>query len=149
MSSRNFEFRKSRCLQSRRRRRKERVIAARRSGGVGDFIYINPREIWFAKIGQNIGFEEKGKDNFLRPVLILKKIVNLFFTAALTIKGKDNNFYHKISDVELHNPKHKNSSYVILSQVKVIDKKRYTEKIGNVPKKEFGKIKEKLKTVLF
>lgn len=111
--------------------------------------YIKTREIWFTKIGQNIGFEENGKDDFMRPVLILKKIGNLFFTASLTTKGKDNNFYHKISDIELHNPKHKNSSYVILSQVKVIDKKRCVEKIGNVSHKEFNKIKEKLKTLLF
>jgi len=35
--------------------------------------YLNPREIWFTKMGKNVGFEEDGKDSFLRPVLVLKK----------------------------------------------------------------------------
>ena len=33
----------------------------------------NEREIWFANLGENIGFEEDGKGNdFIRPVLIIK-----------------------------------------------------------------------------
>ena len=33
------------------------------------------REIYNAKIGENIGFEQSGKgDEFVRPVLILKKL---------------------------------------------------------------------------
>jgi len=30
-----------------------------------DDVYINKREIWFTKMGQNIGFEENGKKSFL------------------------------------------------------------------------------------
>ena len=52
--------------------------------------YINLREIWFVKMGKNIGHEEDGKNKFLRPVLVIKKVGNLFFTVALTSKGKDN-----------------------------------------------------------
>lgn len=118
---------------------------------LGDF-FINPREIWFVKMGMNIGFEENGKDNFLRPVLVLKKVGNLFFTVAMTSKGKDGNlFYLKVneSEIVLENPKHKESSYMILSQVKVMDKKRFFKSVGRVSRKEFGIIQEKLKTVLF
>lgn len=87
--------------------------------------FINKREVWFVKMGINLGFEENGKDQFLRPVLVLKKVGNLFFTVALTSKGKENNFYHKFNEIELHNPKYQDSSYAILSQVKVMDKKRF------------------------
>ena len=101
-------------------------------------------------MGQNIGYEENGKDEFLRPVLVLKKVGNLFFVVALTTKGKiKNRFYHKINQLELHNPKYQDSSYVILSQAKVMDKKRFFENAGNVSISEFEIIKEKLRTILF
>ena len=111
--------------------------------------YVNEREIWFVKMGKNIGFEENGKDQFLRPVLVLKKVGNLFFTVALTSKGKFLPFYHRLQHAELRNPKYHDSSFVILSQVKVMDKKRFFENAGIVPDQEFGLIKQKLRTLLF
>ncbi len=37
-------------------------------------IYFNEREIWWAHLGVNVGYEQDGKnDNFERPVLIIKK----------------------------------------------------------------------------
>jgi len=114
----------------------------------GNF-FINEREIWFTKMGQNIGYEENGKKNFLRPVLVLKKIGNLFFVSAMTSKGKTNHpFYHKMLSVHLKNPKNINSSYVILSQVKVMDKKRFFENIGSLELHEFNEVKEKPRTLL-
>jgi mRNA-degrading endonuclease toxin of MazEF toxin-antitoxin module len=79
----------------------------------------------------------------------LKKVGNLFFTVALTSKGKENSFYHKFNEIELHNPKYQDSSYAILSQVKVMDKKRFFENVGTVSKSEFETIKQKLRTILF
>lgn len=112
--------------------------------------FVNPREIWLTKMGQNIGFEENGKENFLRPVLVVKVVGNMFFTVALTSKGKDNHdFYHRVKEINLNNPKYEKSSYVILSQVKVMDKRRFFERYGIVSKQEFMIIKEKLRTVLF
>lgn len=111
--------------------------------------YVNEREIWFVKMGKNIGFEENGKDQFLRPVLVLKKVGNLFFTVALTSKGRNNFFYHKFESVELDNPKYQDSSFAILSQVKVMDKKRFFEKMGAIHNHEFMVIKQKLRTLLF
>lgn len=112
-------------------------------------VYINQREVWFTKMGQNIGFEENGKDNFLRPVLVIKKIGNLFFTVALTTKGKENNyFYYRLKDIELENPKHINSSYLILSQVKVMGKRRFFKKVGTISNKELCIVKKKLKKII-
>lgn len=103
--------------------------------------YVNQREIWYTKMGKNVGFEEDGKKKFLRPVLVLKKVGNLFFTVALTSKGKDDHlFYHKFEEIELQNPKYKESSYAILSQVKIMDKKRFVEHVGNISQKEFRQI---------
>ncbi len=114
--------------------------------------YINPREIWYTKMGANIGFEEDGKENFLRPVLVLKKVGNLFFTVALTTKGKKNNFfYHTFENpsfLENHKKNVSNSS-AILSQVKVMDKNRFIEKIGFVSHSDFLLVQKKVKTLLF
>jgi mRNA interferase MazF len=111
--------------------------------------FVNPREIWLTKMGQNIGFEENGKENFLRPVLVVKVVGNMFFTTSLTTRGKNSNrFYHKIVNIDLENPKYKDSSYLILSQVKVMDKKRFFKNIGIVEKEEFKEIKIKLRELL-
>ena len=48
----------------------------------------------------------------------------------MTSKGKEKNrFYHNLVDVIFNekNKKYQNTSYCILSQVRVIDKKRFTE----------------------
>ena len=113
--------------------------------------YIKPRQIWFTKMGENIGSEQNGKQEFSRPVLVLKKVGSLFFTVALTTKEKPNNsFYRKLKDVKLNEDHLKNigKSSVILSQVRVMDKRRFLEKVGTVGKDEFKDIKEKLIALL-
>jgi hypothetical protein len=100
----------------------------------------------------NLWFEENWKDEFLRPVLVLKKVWNLFFTVALTSKWKDNNnFYFKIKNLHLSekNKKYIDTSYVILSQVKVTDKKRFTQNVWIVESSDFKEIQKKLKNILF
>lgn len=113
--------------------------------------YVNPRDIYYTKMWVNIWFEENWKYDFLRPVLVLKKVWRLFFTVALTSKWKENHdFYHKFETAKFdeENKKHENSSYCILSQVRVMDKKRFTEKMWYIEEIEFKIIKEKLRKVL-
>ncbi len=120
-------------------------------GNADTNIFVSEREIRYITMWCNIWYEENGKTEFRRPVLVIKKVWNLFFTVAMTTKGKNSVFYHKILQGEFYqkNRKHKDSSYIILSQVKVVDKKRFTQKIGVVAQNEFLVIKEKLKTFLF
>jgi hypothetical protein len=102
-------------------------------------------------MGINIWYEENGKNEFKRPVLVIKKVWTLFLVVALTSKWKDNNkFYHRFSTASFNdkNLKYKDSSYCILSQIKVMDKKRFTECMWSVWEKEFLHIKEKLKAIL-
>lgn len=118
---------------------------------IDDTFFINPRELWFVKMGKNIGFEEDGKKEFTRPVLVLKKVGNLFFVVALTTKGKmGSRFYHRFLSVRLIEKHIHNSdtSYAILSQAKVMDKRRFEEKIGYVEEKEFIAIKQKITALL-
>lgn len=113
--------------------------------------FVNSREIWLTKMGKNIGFEENGKGEFKRPVLVIKKVGNLFFTVALTSQGKNRHkFYHKFESA-IFNENHQNhadSSYAILSQVRVMDKRRFIEKMGRISSEEFREIKQKLRATL-
>jgi len=106
---------------------------------------IKPREIFWAKIGQNIGSEEHGKGkNFARPILIVKKLTsNLFLGIPTTTNTKNNDYFHKFSyhskqdgDIEV--------SAMIL-QVRVFSINRLMNKIGIVNKNDFISIMEKSK----
>ena len=113
--------------------------------------HIKPREIWFVKMGLNIGNEQNGKTEFNRPVLVIKKVGNMFFTIAMTSKGKKKNmFYHHFNNVH-YIQKHVfyiDKSFGILSQARSLDQKRFEEKIGIVDKDEFNFVKQKLRTLL-
>jgi mRNA interferase MazF len=101
---------------------------------------VREREIRYAKVGINIGTEINGKENYLRPVLILKKVWSLYWILPLTTKGKnENKYYHKIISYNFYKP-----SYCILSQIKSIDHKRFLYQIWILSKTEFSQIKKSL-----
>jgi mRNA-degrading endonuclease toxin of MazEF toxin-antitoxin module len=76
--------------------------------------------------------------------LVLKKVWALFFVATMTTKWKDNKFYYNL-DKSYFN---KDSS-VSLSQVKIIDKKRFFEQIWTISGEDFKNIKKELQNILF
>ncbi len=110
---------------------------------------IKPREIFWAKIGQNIGDEEYGKgENFLRPIIVIRQLTSdLFIGVPTTTTSKENNdYFHNIYYLN-RLQENINSSAMIL-QVKVFSKKRLLNKIGYVKKEEFEIIKSKLKRLI-
>ena len=94
---------------------------------------IKPREIFWVKIGQNLGSEEYGKDkDFTRPVVIVRKLTHdLFVGIPLTSSLKDNDYFHKFS--------YTNNTFSI---------KRVLNKIGMVNKEDFEKIIVKAKSLI-
>jgi mRNA interferase MazF len=45
-------------------------------------VFFHPREMWFAHLGINLGFEQDGcGTEFLRPVLVVRKFNNQVFWA--------------------------------------------------------------------
>jgi mRNA-degrading endonuclease toxin of MazEF toxin-antitoxin module len=100
---------------------------------------FSEREIWFIKMGLNVGYEQDGKgEEYLRPVLVLKKFnKNIFLGIPLTKIEKDLPFYHTFQF------KGENST-AILSQVRLFDTKRLKFRYGKVSDSDFGMIKEKL-----
>lgn len=107
--------------------------------------HIRPREIWYIHMWKNIWFESNGKSQtFKRPVLVLKIIWTMLFVVSMTTKGKNNKFYYKIPYDYFQK-----DSYVTLSQIKTIDRKRFIEKVWKISVEDFLKVKKELKEVLF
>ena len=102
-------------------------------------IFFKERDIFYIKMGENIGFEQSGKgDIFLRPAIVLKKFNNSFFMGVpLTSTIKDGKYYFTFEF------KGKNSN-AILSQIRPFDTKRIKHKIGMINKDYFKKLKEKI-----
>ncbi len=108
--------------------------------------YINTREVWNINLWQNIWYESYWKwDFFIRPVLVIKIVWSVIFVATMTTNWKDDNkFYFKL-DNRYFNKK----SYITLSQVRILDKKRFIEKIWKIDTSDFIEIKKNLKQILF
>ena len=81
--------------------------------------FFHEREVWFASVGMNIGFEQDGRgDTFLRPVIVLKKFNNeVLWCIPLTRNQKIGKYYYLFSlGSEV--------STAILFQIRLIDCKR-------------------------
>ena len=123
-----------------------------KKSGVNDIVkrpFFHEREIWYCSIGVNVGFEQDGGgEDFLRPVIILRKFNNeIFWAIPLTRsnkirKTKAERFYHSFTFVPEF------TSVAILSQIRLIDSKRLTYQIGDMPEIDFIKLKEKLKALI-
>lgn len=105
--------------------------------------YFKEREIWWASLGANIGFEEDGKnEKFERPILILKKFNReMLWALPLTSKDKTGKYYYQFE--------HKGEKYsVILSQLRTISSKRLSRKIRKFPESDFEKVKDRIKRLI-
>jgi len=101
------------------------------------------REIYWASIGVNVGFEQDGKGEiFSRPVLIVKRYSkNLFFGVPLSTQIKEGSFFYTFT------LKNKQSN-ALLVQARVYDTKRLENRIGMISKDDFQTLKIKLKDLL-
>lgn len=108
---------------------------------------FHEREIWYCHLGENVGFEQDGKgDDFLRPVIVLRKFNNeILWAIPLTSALKDSSYYFAVSFGEGENMR---KSSAILSQIRLIDAKRLAYTIGEVGKEEFEELKKKLKDLI-
>jgi len=104
---------------------------------------IKPREIFWVKIGQNIGDEEYGKgDIFSRPVIVVRQLTgDLFLGIPLTSTLKNNDYFHQF---QFNTKKGTNENSAMILQLRAFSKKRITDKIGKVSVEEFQKIQEKI-----
>ncbi|MFA6195936.1 MAG: type II toxin-antitoxin system PemK/MazF family toxin [Sulfurimonas sp.] len=104
---------------------------------------IKPREIFWVKIGQNIGDEEYGKGEiFSRPVLVVRQLTSdLFIGIPITTALKDDDYFH-LFEFDTKKGVSKNSAMIL--QLRTYSKKRITDKIGKINIDDFKKIQDKL-----
>ncbi len=106
-------------------------------------VFFHEREIWFCSIGKNLGFEEDGKNSlFERPILILRKFNNdIFLAIPLTSSRKSNKYYYHymIGDKKYSG---------ILSQIRLLDRRRLSRKIGMMHEEDFDNILKNIKGLL-
>lgn len=100
--------------------------------------YFREREIFYCYLGKNLGHEQDGKgDDFLRPVIILKKFNNrLFLGIPVTSQSKTGKYYFEIKI-------NSTANFAILSQIRLLDSKRLKYKIGKVSTKNFLELRKK------
>ncbi len=106
--------------------------------------FFHEREMWFSSIGLNLGFEQDGKgEEFLRPIIVVKKFNNeVCWVVPTTKKDKKGKYYFQFEYREGE------STSAILSQLRLIDSKRLSYKIGMVPENDFEEIKKRLSSFL-
>lgn len=109
---------------------------------------IKPRELFWLKIGQNIGSEEYGKgDNFTRPVIVIRKLTHdLFLGIPTTTALRNDDYFHNFE----YNNKSKGKIFTsaMILQIKVFSTKRLMNRIGMVDKENFKMIQEKIKGLI-
>lgn len=101
------------------------------------------REVWWCSIGENVGYEEDGKNElFERPILVVKKFNGeLFLGVSLTTKRRDNKYYHPIKIGEL-------PGSVMVSQLRVLSSRRLSRRLERLGKVRFADICEKLSSLV-
>jgi mRNA interferase MazF len=105
--------------------------------------YFKESDVWWLSIGRNIGYEEYGKgENFVRPVLIIKKYnVYMFTGIPLTTKIKDNPYHLEIT---LEGKK----VSALVSQIRTFSTKRMSNKLGELEREEHTKVLESVRDML-
>lgn len=101
-------------------------------------------DIWWMRMGINIGFEQDGKgDQYERPALIIKGFnKEVCLIVSLTTKYKNNKFHIFVGEFE------GSKNYAILSQMRLIDTKRLVNKIGSVSNKNLEEIKKSIWNII-
>jgi len=102
------------------------------------------RDIWWVNLGVNIGNEEDGKGElYLRPVVIVTGLsATTCLVAPLTTSDNIHKFRIDVGDVDGKQAK------AIISQIKVLDTKRFVEKVGFVSKEKFEDIRKAVKNLI-
>lgn len=102
------------------------------------------KEIWWMAIGENVGTEVNGKgDNFLRPVLIIRKYgAGGFFGVPLSSQVHNGIWYTSFTSKG-------RQQCALLSQASSFSSYRLYGYISKISKLDFGRVINNLKKLLF
>jgi len=100
-----------------------------------------PGQVWWSKLGTNIGREQDGGKTFERPVVILHRI-NYFLTLVAPLTSSEVENLNPSSYIVLKEAKI--NSIVLLLQIRVISTKRLTRFIEQLTTSDYTIIIKKL-----
>lgn len=97
---------------------------------------VRQRELWWVSFGENVGSEINGKSHlFSRPGLVIKKLSHSFFLVAPTTSQlHTGSWYVPIMYG-------KQEMYVCLHQIRTIDYRRLSTRIGQIDEDDFNSVK--------
>jgi mRNA interferase MazF len=98
---------------------------------------VKERDVWWVSIGENIGSEINGKSRlFSRPAVVLKKLARGLYLVAPTTSGfREGSWYVEILSGN-------KTSYICLHQVRVIDWRRLSSRMGSISSGDFKNLKQ-------
>ena len=106
--------------------------------------FYHPREVWWCSLGVNVGFEQDGtNEHYQRPVLVIRAFSrHVCLVAPLTTSVKKNKYHFdlgKIGDRE---------AFVIISQIRLVDTKRFTDRLTIINKEMFEEIRKTIRKLI-
>lgn len=106
--------------------------------------FFHEQEIWFCHLGANVGFEQDGSgEDFQRPVVIIRKFNSeVCWVIPLSKTDKRNKYYFPFQFDD------KITSVAILSQIRLLDARRLSRRIGTMKEDEFKELINKIKALL-
>ncbi|MFH0912143.1 MAG: type II toxin-antitoxin system PemK/MazF family toxin [Patescibacteria group bacterium] len=104
----------------------------------GPRTFYKQREVWWCRVGLNIGFEQDGKgEEFARPVLIIKGFSKeVFWGLPITTSPKSGPYYLNLDLGD------ETARKAVISQIRLMDAKRLIGKIATLNKDDFVNIKK-------
>lgn len=101
------------------------------------------REIWWCRLGVNIGFEQDGSgDEFLRPCLIVRGFgPRVCMVIPLTTSMSKHPLRISVGLIDAK------QASALLSQIRSIDTRRLVEKIGFLDKEKFEVLKKNVRNL--
>lgn len=103
------------------------------------FIGFKEREVWWAYVGRNIGYEENGKGiEFIRPVLVVRVFNRrLCWVIPLTSVMRKGAYYFSVSHTN-------RTSVALLAQLRALDSRRFIRRTGKISISDYQKLRELL-----
>lgn len=101
-------------------------------------LYYHVREVWWCYLGVNVGNEQDGsKEKFLRPVVVIRAFgPSICLVVPLTTSKKEHSLRVYIGSIQ------GKEARAVLSQMKVVDKKRLLEKVTVLDKETFDTLRK-------
>lgn len=98
---------------------------------------VKERDLWWISFGENVGSEMNGKSKlFSRPGVVIKKLSGGFYLVApTTSQEKKGTWYVPIKQEG-------KEVFICLHQIRTIDYRRLSSKMGQIDTNDFRKIKE-------